>query len=100
MSERIAMTPAPLEPRYLTVEEFAVASRLSVRTIHRLKAAGRLPFIQPSGKGGKILIPEDALARLADPAVAPPETSSQKPNRARLSGRSPTWMAPSGRARP
>ena len=45
----------------VTIEELSEHSRLSIATIHRLKRAGKIPFFQPSGKGGRLLFPANAI---------------------------------------
>src|SRR5688500_6607817 len=44
--------PVGAEPQLLTLSEFSARSRLSPATIHRLKDAGKIPFVQPAGKRG------------------------------------------------
>ena len=60
----------------LTIREFSRQSRLSVTQIRRLVKAGRIPFLQPGGRGGKLLFSQDALSAaagaLAAPASSPP----------------------------
>lgn len=69
-------------------------TQLSPSTIHRLKNAGKIPFYQPSGKGGKLLFPLNAieLAASAESAPSVPSdagiTGSQ-----RLSGPAPKWLS-------
>lgn len=84
----------------LTMREFIKHSRLSRATIDRLRKAGKLPYLQPGGKGGKVLFPPDAL-EIAARAVAAPDSagaaaspSSDTPTR--LSGPAPKWTRPDG----
>ncbi len=43
------------------IAELSQTSGLSISTIRRLVRDHRIPFLQPSGKGGKLLFPVDAL---------------------------------------
>jgi excisionase family DNA binding protein len=81
------------DSRYLTIEELSQRSRLSVSTLHRLKKSGKIPYVQPAGKGGRLLFPADALERvaLATASFGPePPVEAQSPKR--LSGPLPAWM--------
>lgn len=70
----------------VTIAELSRTSGLSISTIRRLVRDDRVPFVQPSGKGGKLLFPPDAIERSAR---MPPETqAAQMP----LAGRRPSWM--------
>ena len=46
-----------------TIFELSQTSGLSTSTIRRLKDDNRIPYHQPSGKGGKLLFPPDAIER-------------------------------------
>jgi hypothetical protein len=48
--------------QFLSPQEFSRASGLSLATVHRYLKNGRLPFRQPAGARGRILIPVAALA--------------------------------------
>lgn len=80
----------------LTIKELSVHSRLSPATLHRLKRQGKLPYFQPSGPGGRLLFPTDAIEQCAA-AVASEQTTqsatAREPRR-HLSGRCPAWMQP------
>jgi len=77
----------------LTIEELSRHARLSPSTIHRLKNAGLIPFYQPSGKGGRLLFPADAIERTATAiAEAAGRGSNQTDRHQRLSGPRPAWM--------
>jgi excisionase family DNA binding protein len=52
---------------YVTPEEFVKLSGLSLSSVRRYLADGRLPKYQPGGHRCRVLIPRDALERL-DPA--------------------------------
>lgn len=76
----------------LTLKEFCGATRLSPATIHRLIKAGKLPFYQPSGKGGKLLFPLNAIDLATSPAPAPsPLSDDRNAGSQRLSGPTPKW---------
>jgi excisionase family DNA binding protein len=47
--------------KHLTMQELAEEFGCSVSTIHRLKANGKLPYIQPGGKGCTVRFPADCL---------------------------------------
>jgi hypothetical protein len=54
---------------YITVIELhqRLAGALSLNTLYRMLEERRIPgAIQPSGKGGKWLVPEDALDSIGD----------------------------------
>jgi excisionase family DNA binding protein len=96
---------------FLGVEEFAQATGLSEQTVRRYLKKNRLPFVQPAGKRGRILIPFTALKFLESgpsspeptPAIdrAAPETKSTNPDgfsRERLPGPKPRWARGPGRS--
>jgi hypothetical protein len=82
------------DTRYFDIKQFSTTSGLSVATIRRLARDGRIPYLQPAGKGGKLLFPPDAL-ELADQgathasAQPRPTTSRQSSH---LRGPVPSWM--------
>jgi len=82
----------PTERPLLTLQELCQQSRLSPATVHRLKNAGKIPFYQPAGPGGRLLFPADAIERACpradETSPATPSTSAS----ARLSGPLPNWM--------
>ena len=68
------------------IAELSQTSGLSISTIRRLVRDHRIPFLQPSGKGGKLLFPVDALGETST-------VTSLRPTAARrLAGRQPLWM--------
>lgn len=69
----------------LTVAELSAQTGLSPSTLRRCVKKGRIPSIQPAGKGGKLLFTRDAVARALDPA-----TTSARPGS--LGGRRPNWI--------
>lgn len=83
----------PSTPKFLTLQELAQASRLSIATLHRLKQRGVLPYFQPSGKGGRLLFPRDAIERAAaavdGDAASTPRLDSDRRGPA---GPKPKWM--------
>jgi hypothetical protein len=82
--------------KLLTIKELSVYSRLSSATLHRLKRQGKLLYFQPTGPGGRLLFPPDAIERCAA-AVASEQNAPSAPapeSRQHLSGRCPDWMQP------
>lgn len=79
------------DKKLLGIEELSQRTGLSASTIHRLKNAGRIPFFQPAGKGGRLLFPADAIEQAAQ--ASEPRTAAiaigDRPTR--LSGRPPKW---------
>lgn len=75
---------------WLTIAEFVQQVPYSESQIRRFVDQGKIPSLQPGGKGGKILIPQDALHELlrSNNSVASPSTLSKK-----LSGRKPGWKS-------
>jgi hypothetical protein len=51
--------------KYLSPKEFSEQSGLSIATVGRYLRAGKLPYVQPRGRRGRVLIAFDALDRLA-----------------------------------
>jgi len=70
----------------ITIAELSQASGLSVSTIRRLVRDERIPYLQPSGKGGKLLFPPDAIERTS-PVSDAADTGSR-----RIAGKRPNWM--------
>ncbi len=85
--------PLGIEPQLLTLSEFSAHSRLSPSTIHRLKDAGKIPFVQPAGKGGKLLFPANAIELMATRELERPSTpaAASGGDSGRLSGPRPKW---------
>jgi predicted DNA-binding transcriptional regulator AlpA len=55
-------TPDGTTPkRFLSPKEFSEFSGLSLATIHRYLRNGKLPYRQPAGPRGRILIPAEGL---------------------------------------
>ena len=71
----------------LTIKEFSVASQLSVSTLRRLVRQGRIRFLQPAGKSGKLLFPPDALECLDEDGPSNGDSDRSLP------GRAPGWMS-------
>lgn len=77
--------------RYLDITQFIARTGLSEATIHRLKRAGKIPFFQPTGKGGKLLFPLDAIERAGTEIETAPALSLANEAPKRLSGPSAKW---------
>ena len=83
------------EHDYLTLKQFIARCPLSESTVRRWIKSGNIPSIQPGGENTKILIPADALARLATIAAGPRQaerTQAQIPNPKTNNRRRPKWM--------
>src|SRR5262245_5075038 len=88
--------------RYLSPQEFSTLSGLSLSTVHRYLRRGRLPYQQPAGRRGRILIPATVLEQIADDPssagsaqapVAPLAGTANSPRTsARPSGPRPKWI--------
>lgn len=76
--------------KYVRPAEFSRLTGISVMTIRRCLRDGRLPFVQPGGRGHLILIPVDALDRLRTPAG--PADDPPPPAPPVLSGPKPEWL--------
>jgi excisionase family DNA binding protein len=74
------------EKSFVTIAELSRTSGLSDSTIRRLVRDKRIPFVQPSGKGGKLLFPPDAIERSAQ------THSENQASELPLAGRRPSWM--------
>jgi len=78
------------QQQLLTIEDLSRRSRLSVSTLRRLARAGKIPFFQPSGKGGRLLFPEDAIERAVVGSLPSTPTPNGEPQK--LAGPRPAWM--------
>jgi hypothetical protein len=87
-------------PNHVSPQEFSDQSGLSIASVRRYLRDGKLPFVQPGGPRGRVLIPTDALARLAihgwgSPCPPNPDTSPAGERRSegssRRSGPGPAW---------
>jgi Helix-turn-helix domain len=86
---------------YLSPAEFSQLSGLSLATVHRYLKKGKLPYRQPGGPRGRILIParaletEPAIGSAAHQGQAADPTSPTHPDAAArcppLSGPRPKW---------
>jgi excisionase family DNA binding protein len=79
-------------PRYLTIEELAIATTLSVSTLRRLYQKGLIVGYQPGGPRHRILFPSDAVEQLTRPVTPSlptpaPAVKSSTPTR----GPRPKW---------
>jgi len=94
----------PPSKAFLDVEEFSLLTGLSEQTVRRYLKSNRLPFVQPAGPRGRILIPVTALLSRESGHPTPdgmlpidhpaPETQSTNPDnfsRERLPGPRPRW---------
>lgn len=79
------------EKELMTINELAAISGLSVSTLRRFVRQRRIPFLQPAGKGGKILFPLNVISRLQADVSA---LHSASPQRSSLAGRRPNWTKP------
>src|SRR4051812_3326483 len=91
--------PGAMERRYLSVDEFAHWSGLSVSTIRRRLAGGTLRSVQPGGPRTRILIPCDALDETASrqpapdaPPQAPADQQPEPVHAPRRPGPRPRWL--------
>src|SRR5205807_717631 len=86
--------------RFLSPEEFGRVSGLSLATVHRYIKSGKLPYLQPAGRRGRILIPADDLT-LALPlsAVSPNPTATAALPTPRPAGPAPRWTRKAYRLR-
>ncbi|MCA9032794.1 MAG: helix-turn-helix domain-containing protein, partial [Planctomycetaceae bacterium] len=76
--------------RKLTAKELAETLGCSVSTVYRLKLAGRLPFVQPGGKGHMVRFDQNCLNRQSDDSALPASRSVQERTH---SGPLPIWLA-------
>ena len=69
---------------YVTRQQLLARTGLSPATLQRYKAAGRIPYFQPGGRGARVLFPPDAIeiARtfqvLTQPDTPPPAAIPRK----------------------
>ena len=95
-------SPHGAELEYLTPDDFAQVSGLSISTVRRYLDDDRLPKIQPGGKRCRVLIPRHALDFLkpieqqqpevsSDEADAPANADDEQPKAAPQSGPQPRW---------
>ena len=88
------MADTQIEKSYLDINELVARTGLSEATIWRLKRAGKIPFFQPGGKGGRVKFPADAIevAGLETKPDSSATAGSESPER--LPGPCPKWMSP------
>ena len=85
--------PVPeMEKRYLNIKELVEQANVSSATIWRLKAAGKIPFYQPGGKGCAVRFPLDAIERAVEASLPAPRARQDDSSAERLSGPQPDWM--------
>lgn len=82
-----------IKRKYLSPDEYSLASGLSIATVHRYLKAGKVPFVQPAGPRGRILIPVEAIAPVATdlPVSNSPEVVVETPKPKPLAGSRPKW---------
>lgn len=91
------MTDARPEPErlYVSPQEFAELSGLSLSTVHRYLKSGRIEFVQPGGPRSRILISRHALQKKtpeADKGGTPGDSTSADTDKQPVSGPRPRWM--------
>lgn len=86
---------------FYSPQEFATLTGLSIATVHRYRKAGKLPFLQPGGPGGRILIPANALDQFIHAVkveASPGASTEPAPNTGSVSkvaprsGPTPRWL--------
>lgn len=77
------------EMKLLGTEEALKRFGISRATLHRWRQAKRISFIQPGGKGGKLLYPADALEQLATARDLSATKATSAPKS--ISGPKPKW---------
>jgi hypothetical protein len=104
MADDITQQAATRAKRFLSPQEFSGLSGLSLATVHRYLKRGKLPFRQPGGPRGRILIPADALLlsdvtpQVPRPTEAAAESTPLPTSPVPLSGPRPRWMHQAGPA--
>jgi hypothetical protein len=80
-------------PQFLTVDQFAAQSGMSVATIRRYIRTGKLECLQPGGFRCRVAIPRTALMSAIFNADSLPPTNSKEVNikNRKLSGPTPRW---------
>jgi excisionase family DNA binding protein len=89
------MDSTPQDSAYLSPEDFARRSGLSVSTVRRYLADGRLPKFQPGGKRCRVLIPSSALAGHLDATsnvTLKREAPDRRQEETRPPGPKPKWL--------
>ena len=81
---------ADTNAKTLTVKELADAWKVDQSTIYRLIERGRLPYLQPGGKGHSVRLPMAVLDIVIEPTLDL-HASKLKPVDAK-SGPTPKWM--------
>ena len=85
---------------FVTPSELSQITGLSMSTVRRYLADGRLPKFQPGGCGGRVLIPTRALGALASASHPHPFSNEQQSRDAaaeteapKLPGPTPKWRS-------
>lgn len=84
-----------IDEQWISPREAARRLGVSEPTLRRYLRSGHIPFYQPAGKKGRILIPLSRLKADAGPDASEPLPSDVKPqsrSAAGLAGPSPQWM--------
>lgn len=88
------MAPSQDPKSYLDVNELVALTGLSEATVWRLKRAGKIPFYQPGGRGGRVKFPVDAIEVAAqETQPEPPSAVDDSGSPERLPGPIPKWMS-------
>jgi predicted DNA-binding transcriptional regulator AlpA len=79
------------EQSYIDVEQLIASTKLSRATIWRLKKADQIPFIQPGGKGSRVLFPKNAIEQAKQgESMASAKNGLGRPEE-RIPGSGPEW---------
>jgi excisionase family DNA binding protein len=86
--------------QFLSPADFARLSGLSLSTVQRYLRDGKIPYLQPAGRRGRILIPLQAFERAVHDVNAlevgasadESSTTSSSSDEPRLPGPRPKWM--------
>src|SRR5579871_5821381 len=93
-SHGLVSADAPTERKFLNKRELMAQTGLSGPTIERYKKSGKIPFVQPGGKGARVLYPRNAVAAAAtvfNPTEPTPSTVIAAPS-PKGQGRRPQWQ--------
>jgi len=88
------MAHSPDEKSYLDISELVARTGLSEATVWRLKRAGKIPFYQPGGKGGRVTFPANAIERGGLEIQTESSETADSDSPERLPGPCPQWLSP------
>jgi hypothetical protein len=88
-------TPAVPPARYLTIEQLAATTTLSVSTLRRLCKRGILVGLQPGGPRTRIVFAPDAIEQAVKAALPADNVPARPRKTGALPGPRPRWQAPS-----